>query len=81
MIRDSFIGPLYTLHVDDIGARHAVRVKCLCGTGPWDLHGFWLRQRYSSSEFLRRIVEGLKCPACRSRNTMAWDIVEAHVTQ
>ena len=77
MIRETFIAPLYTLRVNNLEAAHAIRVGCFCGAGPWYLHGFWLRQRYGQFEFLRGIVEGLRCPECQKRDVMAWTIVEA----
>lgn len=77
MIRDTFIAPLYDLRVEDLGPGHAIRTQCLCGAGPWHLHGFWLRQRHKPSEHLRPIVKGLRCPNCKMVDLMAWTIVEA----
>ncbi len=77
MIRETFLAPLYTLRVNSLGAEHALRLSCMCGAGPWYLNGFWLRQRYPENEFLRWIANNLPCPACRTRDCMAWGIVEA----
>ena len=77
MIQDTFLGPLYTLRVNSLGPEHALKVSCLCGAGPWYLHGFWLRQRHPSSEHLHGIVERLRCPTCTTVDAMAWTIVEA----
>lgn len=77
MIREIFLGPLYILRVASLGPQHAIRISCMCGAGPWYLNPFWLRDRYPPSEFLRAIVEGLKCPRCHARDMMAWTMVEA----
>lgn len=77
MIRETFLAPLYTLRVNSLGAAHAARVSCMCGAGPWFLHSFWLRQRYSEDEFLRWITSGLSCPHCQRSGYMTWVVVEA----
>jgi hypothetical protein len=77
MIRETFLAPLYSLRVENLGPQHAIRTKCMCGAGPWYLHGFWLRQRFRPTEHLRGIVQGLRCPNCGALDLMAWTMVEA----
>jgi hypothetical protein len=78
MIRDVFLAPPYQIRVGDLGPQHALRVKCMCGAGPWYINTFWLRRRYAPHEFLRWVSGNFVCPDCGTSEVVTWSVVEAY---
>lgn len=72
-----FIAMPFVLRVRDFTARDVISAKCFCGAGPFTIAPHWLHSRHTEHEFLRRIMDHMKCPACGAKDTLMWQTFRA----